>query len=95
MRVAAGEERKDLSNGQGEKVDNVHGHLVTHLALPRGQGAEVGLKQGALANVKRFSVCFVRGHSGGLVGGLPIMGGPETSGMVERNVWELRIDAAR
>ena len=95
MRVVAKEGRKDLSNGQGERVDNVHGHLVAHLALPRGQGAGVGLKQGALANVKRLSICFVREHSGGLVGSLPIMGDPETSRMVGRDVWRLRIDAAR
>jgi len=52
MRAAAREGRKDLSNGQGGRVDNVHGHLVAHLALPRGQGAGARLKQGALANVK-------------------------------------------
>lgn len=68
---------------------------MAHLALPRDQGVGVGLKQRALTNVKRFLICFVRGHFGGLVGGLPIMGGLETSRMIGRDVWKLKINVAR
>jgi len=95
MRVATREERKDLSNNQEERVDNVHEHLMTHLTLSRDQETKVKLKQEALANVKCLSIYFVRKHSKGLVRDLSIMGDSKTSRMIRRNVWELEIDVAR
>ncbi len=95
MRVATKEEKKDLSNNQKERVNNVYKYFVTYLTLSRNQETKIRLKQETFANVKCLLICFVRERFKDLVRNLSIMSDLKISKMIKRNVQKLEIDVAR